>query len=557
MGKKIHKCGLYVRVSTEEQAQVEEGSIKNQLARLRRFMGHKSAEKDTFGQSEEWVNAREYVEEGRSAKDTNRPQYQEMVRDIEDGKVNTVLFTELSRISRSTKDFLEFGRFLQDREADFICLQHPELNTATAHGRILLTMLVAMMEFEREINVDRSRRSYQERAGRGLWTGSQLLGYDLIEDRKGHMKVNEADANIVRFIFRAYLKQQSIHKVAALCNQRGYKTKSYESRRGKKHSGTDFSYSSVKQILQQLAYVAQKEVNKQNKGRRDVPDGRDYRVVESDCWKPIIDVDVFNQVQEIIRKNARARGSEKTTQGDAYDFLLGDLLTCHHCGAVLTHGGTKRNGNIISHYIHRKKQRQSDCPLPPNLPARRLDEVIWGRLAQEANEQLDGKLMENLLTSQVTGTVPKNIEDLRSDMAETERAIQENQSEHDNIVKSLGQNGAQAGTRIVAFLKQLSGDIDSLNAQKAEQAKRLKAMEVGSSVDSQIRRILKDRQKSIAQLPPDKKVELAKVLLDGITLKADTIILDRRFRKPIVGTVNPRQGVRSSPWRFLDVEWLN
>lgn len=555
MGKQTYRCGLYFRVSTEEQAAVQEGSIKNQRARLTRFISQKN--ENIFGNSERWLNIREYSEEGRSAKDTNRPLFRQMIQDIKDGTINTVLFTELSRISRSTSDFLEFGKFLQEHNADFICLQHPELNTATAHGRILLTLLVAMMEFEREINVDRSRRSYEERAGRGLWTGSQLFGYDLMEGRKGYLTVNETEANVVRFIFRAYLKERSVHKVVALCNQRGYKTKSYTSRRKKYRGGGDFTYSSVKQILNHYAYIGMKEINKRNKGKKDVAEGRGYRVIKSECWTPIIKPEIFNRAQQILNENAKTKGTVAGGRGSGYPFLLGNLVTCHHCEAILTHGGAKRNGILIPHYIHRKKQQLARCPIPANLSAKKLDQAIWARLLKEAEEQLPAQATEEYLSAYAAEAIPKDMSDLRTDLAETERAIKTNQDEYDNIIKSLGGSPEKAGNRVVGLLKELSDDIDALKAQRDEQERRLKTAQAGASVDAQLKRILKNKKRSIARLPPAQKVDLAKALLSGIILRPDAIILNRRFGKPIVGTVMERPGVRSSKWRFVAVEWLN
>src|ERR1035437_3215263 len=98
---KIHKCGLYIRVSTDEQAQVEEGSLKNQQDRLQRFVLEKNRTAEEFQTGDEWIVFKKYQDEGRSAKDTNRPEYQKLVADIDAGQVNALVFTELSRISRS------------------------------------------------------------------------------------------------------------------------------------------------------------------------------------------------------------------------------------------------------------------------------------------------------------------------------------------------------------------------------------------------------------------------------------------------------------------------
>ena len=90
------KVAFYIRVSTERQARVEEGSLKNQEQMLRAELDRRNAQRPGWGAFVE-----SYVDEGISAKTTNRPAFQRLMRDIELGKIDTVLFTELSRLSRS------------------------------------------------------------------------------------------------------------------------------------------------------------------------------------------------------------------------------------------------------------------------------------------------------------------------------------------------------------------------------------------------------------------------------------------------------------------------
>src|SRR5690606_21852410 len=95
--KQNFKIALYVRVSTEEQAENPEGSIKNQEERLREFVKLKNMV-GPFGEIREV-----FTDAGISAKDMNRPAFQRLLRKIEDRDINLVLVTELSRFTRSIK----------------------------------------------------------------------------------------------------------------------------------------------------------------------------------------------------------------------------------------------------------------------------------------------------------------------------------------------------------------------------------------------------------------------------------------------------------------------
>jgi site-specific DNA recombinase len=90
-----HKIGLYIRVSTEEQALRTEGSLDSQRHRLQGFVDIKNMQQADWGSIVD-----SYIDDGFSAKDTNRPALQRLLRDLKRGKVNMVLVTDLSRLSR-------------------------------------------------------------------------------------------------------------------------------------------------------------------------------------------------------------------------------------------------------------------------------------------------------------------------------------------------------------------------------------------------------------------------------------------------------------------------
>jgi site-specific DNA recombinase len=94
--KVLYKIGIYLRVSTEEQALVIEGSLDSQKYRLQNFVEIKNMQESNWGKVVEI-----YSDEGISAKDTRRPSFQRMIKDVRNGKINLILVTDLSRLSRS------------------------------------------------------------------------------------------------------------------------------------------------------------------------------------------------------------------------------------------------------------------------------------------------------------------------------------------------------------------------------------------------------------------------------------------------------------------------
>ena len=296
--------------------------------------------KKQLGQ-EPWTIVERYVDEGISAKNTNRPAYQRMMQDIKQGRINTVLCLALSRISRSTRDLLDLVDFFQEHKVDFICLKE-DVDTTSPMGRLLLTFMGGLNQFEREQTGDRTRSAILARSERGLWNGGQLLGYDLDLAKKGYLLVNEQEKQIVRLAFDTYLEEGSVFRTAEVLNARGYRTKSYKSRRGNLHPSSRFVHSNTYHLLTNPAYIGKKEINKYVSrkpwSREEDSSGR-YRVVDA-VWPAIVDPAKFAEVQKLLKLNCQTRSNSAAPRKHFY-LLNGGLLYCHKCGGKMV----GRNGH--------------------------------------------------------------------------------------------------------------------------------------------------------------------------------------------------------------------
>ena len=196
--------GIYVRASTD--AQVEEGySIELQLARLVAYcqaMGLKTY--------------KIYADPGYSGSTLNRPQVQKLIADVEAGKTKTVLVFKLDRLSRSQKDtlFMLEDVFIPN-DVKFISMTE-SLDTSTPYGRVMIGILSAFAQFERENIYLRTRSGMLERVKRGFWMGGGTVpfGYDYNKNQ-GILVPNE-DAATVRKIYDLYIQGYSAQKIANL-----------------------------------------------------------------------------------------------------------------------------------------------------------------------------------------------------------------------------------------------------------------------------------------------------------------------------------------------------
>lgn len=151
-------CGLYVRVSTDRQA-LEGESLEEQEQRLRDFCKQRN-----------WNVVKVYCEEGRSAKDTNRPRFKELLKNMENGGINTVIVKKLDRLSRSIVDFERICHFFESHNVDLVSL-HENFDTTTAMGRAVIRIVMVFAQLEREQTSERTLDVLKHRAEEGLWNG--------------------------------------------------------------------------------------------------------------------------------------------------------------------------------------------------------------------------------------------------------------------------------------------------------------------------------------------------------------------------------------------------
>ena len=144
----------YIRVSTIEQNE------ERQVETLKDY------------NVEKW-----YIEKA-SGKDTNRPKLQEMLDYVREG--DTVYIYDFSRLARNTKDLLEIVEKLNNKEVHLIsCTEN--FDTSTAVGKLMLTMLGAIAQFEREIILERQREGIAIAKAEGKYKGKQKIKRDNFE----------------------------------------------------------------------------------------------------------------------------------------------------------------------------------------------------------------------------------------------------------------------------------------------------------------------------------------------------------------------------------------
>jgi len=242
-------AAIYVRVSTQDQAQ-HGYSLKAQQEALENYS--KALGYEIF---------KIYKDEGKSAKNMNRPQMIKMLEDAENKKFSAIFIYKLDRFSRSVVDAILTIDKLKKWGIDFVSMQD-KIETASATGKLMFHMISAFAEFERNMIGDRTKFGMKRKAKEGGFITKAPKGYNLVNKE---LIIHDQEAEQVRKIFEEFLNSDiSLTQLA------------------KKHSMTT---SGIKKLLKNTTYLGKvKFAGQESKGQH----------------KPLLEEELFKSVQEKI-----------------------------------------------------------------------------------------------------------------------------------------------------------------------------------------------------------------------------------------------------------------
>ena len=209
------RCAVYCRKSSEEGLAQAFNSLDAQREACLAYIDSQ--------RHEGWIAIDDrYDDGGFSGGTLDRPALQRLLRDIEAGKVDTVVCYKIDRLSRSLVDFTKLVDKLDTYSISLVSITE-SFNTATSLGRLNLNMVLSFAQYERELAGERIRDKFAASRRKGMWMGGHApLGYD-VRDRK--LIVNETEATLVRHIFERFLQVGSATKLVQELDAAGHRTK--------------------------------------------------------------------------------------------------------------------------------------------------------------------------------------------------------------------------------------------------------------------------------------------------------------------------------------------
>lgn len=364
---KNFRIAAYIRVSTQEQAENPEGSIKNQKERIIQTVKLKNMEGD-YGTIVDF-----FIDSGLSGKDTKRPELQRLLKSVKNREVNLVISTELSRISRNMHDFAGIWEMFKANNCSFQSLRE-NFDTTTAAGEMVLYTIANIAQFERRQVAERVTANMNARAQRGLYNGGPVaFGYDLDTTKVGTLKLHVQHSQIVKEIFNVYLKTESISLTAKYLNDQGYVHGLSSRGGGPQKRVHHFTVDIVRRILTNKTYIAVRHFKEKGK------------LVEVPAvWEAIVYKNIFYKAQEILQKGNHQRKKHTTTR---YPYLLTSLVVCRKCKDIMCGKSAWGRNGKIGYYEHGWATKQNaslskkifKCS-PHRVPAVKLEQVVVDEL---------------------------------------------------------------------------------------------------------------------------------------------------------------------------------
>ena len=332
IGNSSFKVGIYIRLSRDD-GNIESDSIISQRSLLNQYIKENN-----------YNLIDEYVDDGFTGTNFERPSFKRMVKDIESGKINMIITKDMSRLGR---DYIGTGELIEkyfpNKNVRYIAI-NDGIDTFIDNTNNDIAPFKAIMNdmYAKDIS-KKVKTSLHSRMKEGLYVSSRYsFGYMKDPNNKNHLVVNNEQAEVVKLIFDIALKGNTYHYIAQYLTNKKIKTPaSYYNYVWNTKCSTEcisqeygvWVDTTIKAILTNRIYVGDvvqgktKKINyKLKKTVKNKPN--DFIIVEN-THEAIIDRDTFNYVQTLLPKNVKRPEKKRF-------YLLDGLLYCGDCKHRIT-----------------------------------------------------------------------------------------------------------------------------------------------------------------------------------------------------------------------------
>ena len=430
------RVAIYTRKSNDENLTGEVTSLDNQKNACRSYI--------QIQKEKGWQEYPEVFDDpAESGKSLKRPAIQRLLKAVEEDRVQAIIVYKLDRLTRNSKDFHSLLELFEKHNVAFVSATE-SIDTKSPQGRLMTAIMVQFAQYDRELDVERSKDMHLSRAKKGLWSGGvAILGYDFKEK---HLVVNETEAQLVRRIFGLYLERGSTLKVAEELNSQGFRRKIYKTQDGRVSGGKPFDLDTLTRILRRKVYIG---IITNHRTKTEFPGQH----------KPIISKQIFDQAQQLLYSHDKRREGQITYARNAHGYLLKGLVRCGECGSSASSYSRPKKGKVYRYYKCLGKQNGLSIKCDFNsIGADKLEEWVIEKLAGIG---YDRQLLERVV-AKVESLTTEGVRHLEKERRILEENFKTISREMHNLIGLAKANGVnQQAEREMARLEAAKRDVEA------------------------------------------------------------------------------------------------
>ncbi|TKZ15469.1 recombinase family protein [Shimia litoralis] len=425
-----------------------------------------------------WVVVGERADHGISGTRNDRPDFKELLKDVQARSCDIVLTESLDRISRDQEDAAHFFKQATYHDVEIYTLEHGivnpiQLGFSSTMAAVFIDALAA-----------KTHRGLTGKIRSGKSAGGRSYGYKVAQDTRGveivgELDIDEDEAIVIRRIFREFVAGRSAQQIAAGLNEDLIPSPRHKAGQGGhwKQNTINGNRARGTGILNNELYIGRRIWNRLNY-RRD-PDTRKKvsRLNDPDKWEvfevpdlAILDMDLWEAAKERQDQQAKSRAQHAPTDKNGLSvsqglrrrkYLLSGLLKCKTCQGNLTIGGG--SGTRKTYYCANAKEKgPAVCSGMPGLRKDIIEENVVSRmrnglLQEEAYQQFKKDFLRHQTAASQDGEAKLHLKDAQ---------IREREAKKANLIEAV-ENGL-GSKLIIEHLDKVDAELTKLKAQRAE-----------------------------------------------------------------------------------------
>ena len=415
-----YNAAIYIRLSKEDGDREESESVVNQRKILK-----------SFAKENKYKIYEEYIDDGYTGTNFNRPSFKRMIEDIESKKINMVITKSLSRLGR---DYIETGRYIEnyfpENGVRYIAILD-DVDTFLDRNCDTVAFKNIMNDYYAKETSKNIRKTKNKKRLEGFYyTTYAPFGYKKI-NKAGNLEIDEVQSSVVKKIFELFLNGKGTYQIANLLTDEGIETPGLQMKMAGvvnhlTNTTDKWNHNTIRRILENQIYIGNCVQNKKKKisykSKKMIALPEEQHTITKNHHEPIINVDKWNLVQEMLKKSKNAKVRDT-------DVLFKGLLYCAECNnrlSVRVKVDKGKKGEIIRRYIlcstAIKKYSNKKC-YKKYINYAEFEEKAISKISETLETYLNSDAFNNeealkkLLDSQGNkGKIEKKIKQLNNDL---------------------------------------------------------------------------------------------------------------------------------------------